>query len=124
MATAARYTITLRADDIIYVEKYGQQTVALMHQLFIEIAALAATLRANSKPVLIPSNIEHEEPMSDEVRDMVIPRSRQLDFDKSASYTSSEYVHNLRDLLARVNKVETKVATFDTQSEALAWLQL
>lgn len=114
--------VTLIDHDIIYVEKMGDQTVQSMRALCTRIGELAAELRAQDKAVLILSNASREQHMSKAVRDIVIAIGHTLDFDRSATFTSSKRLHSVRDLMIRVNGLDQKVANFKTEDEALAWL--
>jgi hypothetical protein len=119
---ATNNKIELLDNDIVYIEKVGDQTVESMTELYNQLSLLAGQLRAQGKPVLVLVNVHDEREMNASVRKFVAEMSRRVDMDKSASYAPSPYLRGLRDLLIRAARVDDKVANFETREEALAWL--
>ena len=109
-------------NDIIYVEKVGNQTEVSMRQLYDVIRELAKTLRAEGKPVLILSNARNEGKMDLGARKLAVQIGKQLDYDKSATYEASAYLHSLRNIMIKATQLNTKVANFRTREEAETWL--
>ena len=114
--------VELLHDQFIYVEKVGDQTKATMLDLFERVGKLAAELRAQGKDVLILSNAEREGKTDEAGHKVAVMIGKELDFDKSATYTSSEFLHSARDVMVQANDLDQKVATFATRAEAIAWL--
>jgi hypothetical protein len=114
--------VELLYDEFIYVEKIGDQTEATMLDLYARVQQFATELRKQNKPVLILSNAEQEGKTDEAGRRVAIRIGKELDFDKSATYTSSTYLHSLRDVMTKAIELDQKVATFGTRAEAAAWL--
>jgi len=117
-----RNKVELLHSEFIYVKKVGDQTEATMMDLYKRVKKLAAELRKQGKPVLILSNAEHEGVTDEAGQRAAAYIGTVLDFDRSATYTSSEYLHDLRDVMAQAIELDQKVANFDTRAEAAAWL--
>lgn len=123
MATTRPHnTVRLLQNNIIYVEKVGDQTADSMTALYDQVKELAAELRRQNKPVLILSNAQKEGEMDSGARKVATKIGKDLDYDKSATYTPSLRVRGLRELMVMVTDLGQKVANFDTRAEALAWL--
>ncbi len=117
-----RNKVELLDNDIIYVQKIGDQTEQSLFELIGKINHLAAGLRAQKKPVLILSNASAEGKMDAKARKMAAKIGKDLAYDKSATFGSSEYLYNLRELMIIATQLNQKVANFKTEAEAVAWL--
>lgn len=117
-----RNKVELLKNNIIFVQKVGDQTEESMRDLFEKISKLAADLRAQNKSVLVLSDARKEGKMNINARKLAIKIGGKLDYDKSASYGSSAYLHSLRELMARATDLEEKVTSFKTRKEAETWL--
>jgi hypothetical protein len=124
MGTSTHNKVEMLHGEFIYVEKVGDQTEATMMDLYMRVKKLAAELRKQGKPVLILSNAERQGATDEAGQKAAVLIGKELDFDKSATYTSSEYLHNLRDVMAKAIELDQKVANFDTRAEAAAWLMV
>jgi len=117
------HTIVRRLpNNLIYVQKIGDQTEESMVQLFQKITDLARELRAEGKPVLILSDVSQEGAMNVEARQVAAKIGKQLDYDKSATYGARLVLETTRKLMIEATKLETKVRNFETRAEAEAWL--
>ena len=114
--------VELLDTGIIYVEKAGNQSESSLLALYEKINEFVIGLRAQDKPVLILSNLEKESAMSPKVIKTAIKVGLELDYDKSATFGSSTYLRNLRQLLVRGTQMDQKVANFKTKKEAVTWL--
>ncbi len=109
-------------NDIIYVEKAGDQTPQSMLDLFGEISKLASQLRRQEKRVLILSNAEKETKMDAKTQEIAAAIGKDLDYDKSATYGVTHYMEAMRANLIHEAQLDTKVANFKTKHEAADWL--
>ncbi len=109
-------------NNMIYVEKVGDQTGESMRALFGEIIKIGLALRAEGKPVLVLSNATHEGKTDIDGRKVGAEIGKTWDFDKSATYGSSQFLHNMRDLMVEATSLDQKVANFETRQQAQAWL--
>ena len=114
--------VELLYEQFIYVEKIGDQTEKTMLDLFERVGKLAAEQRRQGKDVLILSNAERQGETDDAGQKVAVMIGKTLDFDKSATYTSSKYLRTARDAMAQAYELDQKVANFDTKAEAIAWL--
>ena len=114
--------VTLLDNDIIYVEKIGDQTAASMRELFAAVMQLGTQLRAENKPVLVLSNASQEGKTDVEGHKVSAEIGKTWDFDKSATYGSSAYLEVVRNWQIEATQLDQKVANFKTREEALAWL--
>lgn len=114
--------VSLLQNDVIYVEKVGDQTQDSLIELFRKISKLATNLRAQNKRVLILSNAANEGTMDIHARQTAAKIGSELDYDKSATYGSSVFLKNLRKYMIEATKLDQKVANFATREEAEVWL--
>lgn len=115
-------TVELLENDIIYVQKVGDQTEESMADLYEQIIKIAKRFRAADKRVLVLLNAEQEGKTDVKGREMAATIGRDLDYDKSASFGSSEYLHSVRELMISATQLDQKVANFKTREEAMEWL--
>ena len=116
-------SVKLLKNDIIYVEKKGQQTAESMLRLHAEINTYIEQLRKDDKPVLILSNAA-EDNMDDPGAQAVAKRlGKEMDFDQSATYGHSPYLVELRRHMMEAANLGDKIGDFHTREEAEAWLQ-
>lgn len=111
------FTIKLLANDIIYIERQGEQAERNLRVGFERVSELSRQLRKQRKPVYILNHAHGEE-----VSPKVLVFMLKFDFDKCAVYGTSRQSNNVRDLMVRANGLENKIASFETEKEALAWL--
>jgi hypothetical protein len=116
-------SVKLLDSGIIYVVKVGTQTEQSMSELMEEVGQLAAKLRSQNKPVLILSNASREGSMDPSAIEMATKVGVDLDYDKSATYGSSAFLHHLRQHLISEARLDAKVANFATRRQAIEWLQ-
>ena len=114
--------VELLENNIIYVEKVGDQTAESMTDLFTKIKQYAASLRSERKPVFILSNASQEGSMDIPARKVAAEIGKELDYDKSATYGAAFYLQEVRKLMVEATKLEEKVANFKTKEEAIEWL--
>ena len=114
--------VELLSTGIIYVEKIGDQTEQSMFEMLGKINQFIAQLRAAKKPVLILSNAKAEGKMDMSAIALATKIGTDMDYDKSATYGSSAFLHALREHLISEAQLNQKVANFKTKKEALAWL--
>lgn len=112
------FKIVLLPDDIIFVERQGEPAEWALRTGFARIGELARQQRERGKPVLI-LNYTKSLAVSPRVLELLL----DFDFDRFAVYGSSQQVNNKRDLMVRANGMERKIASFQSRSDALAWLQ-
>lgn len=111
------FKIELLPNDIIFVERRGEQAEKQLKVGFERVGLLAAQLRLQDKPVLI---LNHA--ISNHVSPRVLHFMQQLDFDRVAVYGTQVRANNKRDLMVRANAMEQKIASFQSEAEAVAWL--
>jgi len=109
-------------DDLIYVEKVGDQTEESMVDLLTRIQVIAAELRADGKPVLILSNATQEGKMDIRARQTAAKIGKELDYDKSATYGAAAFLKLTRELMIQATQLNNKVKNFKTRKEAEDWL--
>jgi len=114
--------VGLIENDIIYVEKVGDQTAESMTALYDAVERFAAEIRAHGEPVLVLSNAEREGKNDAGALEVISTRGRTLDFDKSATYGSSEKQRIARDHMISMEGLAAKVANFDNRENAMQWL--
>lgn len=114
--------VELIDNDIIYVQKVGDQTERSLFELIGKINQLSTELRAQNKRVLILSNSQKEGTMDVNALKLAAKIGKDMDYDKSATYGSSPYLHKVREDMINVTQLNQKVANFVTREEALAWL--
>ncbi len=110
------------SNDMIYVEKVGDQTGDSMRALFDEIFKIGLDLRTEGKPVLVLSNATNEGKTNIEGRKVGAEIGKTWDFDKSATYGSSLFLHKMRDMMVEATQLDQKVGNFETRQQAEAWL--
>lgn len=114
--------VKLLDNDIIYVQKIGDQNAETMIDLFEKIQKVVSRLRAEHKRVLILSNASKEGTTDVPGAKVSATIGTQLDYDKSATYGSSQFHRFAREYMIALTNLETKVANFETREEAMAWL--
>jgi hypothetical protein len=110
--------VELWPSGIIYVERGSPQTEQTLRAAFERTSKLAAGLRQRGMPVLI-LNHAHDTTVSEQVMAML----QHLDFDKVAVYGTPKQLNRRRNLMARANGLDVKLASFETEETALAWLR-
>lgn len=111
------FKIELMPNDIIFVERRGEQAEAQLKVGFERVRLLAAQLRLQGKPVLILNHATTQN-----VSPRVIAYLQQIDFDRVAVYGASTRDNSKRNLMVSANALEQKIASFPSEAEALAWL--
>src|SRR5258706_15188139 len=114
--------VELLDNDVIYVQKIGDQTQKSMMELFKKISQISSELRAQKKRVLILSNAEEEGKMDVPAKQTAANIGSKLDYDKSATYGSSLFLSKLRKFMIEATKLDQKVANFATRKQAMEWL--
>ncbi len=109
--------IELFADGVIFVERPGHRTERELRYVFNQIKLCAYELREQAKPVLI-LNRAHGSSVNPHILILLL----DLDFDKIAVFGTSKRVDSLRDLMTRANGLEGKIASFQSENDALVWL--
>ena len=124
MANEVTYknSVKLLTSGIIQVKKVGDQTEDSMRRLWNDVEALSKQVRGQGQRVLILSDATEEGLMDYDARNVSAIIGAQLDYDKSASYGASKRLHAVRDMMVRAEKLDEKVANFETREEAIAWL--
>ncbi|HSE61100.1 MAG TPA: STAS/SEC14 domain-containing protein [Candidatus Saccharimonadales bacterium] len=115
-------TVQRLENDIIYVQKVGNQTNESMTALFAEIKVLASQLRHEDKPVLILSDASQEGSMDLGGRQAAAKIGKDLDYDRSATFGAALFLENTRKLMIRATDLDAKVRNFATRHEAEQWL--
>jgi hypothetical protein len=114
--------VQLLEDGIIYVQKIGPQTKRSMLDLFSKVNEIALDLRAQNKPVLILSNATQEGMMDDEAREIAARIGSNMEYDKSATYGTSPFLLEVRKEMIAKAGLGHKVADFEHEADARAWL--
>lgn len=112
------FKIELRADGIIYVERTDRQAEQALRGGFGQVGELAGQLRRRGKPVLILNRAR-----SVGVSEQVLRLLQHFDFDRLAVYSRSGRTNSQRDLMVRANGLESKITSFGSEADALAWLR-
>lgn len=112
------FKIELRADGIIYVERTDRQAEQALRGGFGQVGELAGQLRRRGKPVLILNRAR-----SVGVSEQVLRLLQHFDFDRLAVYGTSGRTNSQRDLMVRANGLESKITSFGSEADALAWLR-
>jgi hypothetical protein len=114
--------VTLLDNDVIYVQKIGDQTAETMIDLFDRLAKIAAKLRREQKRVLILSNASQEGTTDIPAAKVSATIGTELDYDKSATYGLSDYHRFAREYMISLTNLEGRVANFGSRDEAMRWL--
>lgn len=109
-------------NDIMFVQKFGDQTEDLMILLYAQIHACTRKLRKEGKPVLFLSDAREEGDMTDGAKEIALTIGKQLDYDKSATFGASATLLATREELIKIAKLNDKVRSFKTRKEAIDWL--
>ena len=115
--------VMLTDDDIIYVEKHGQQTVDSLAELKAEVIRLSAKLRANdTKVLLLVNGLDDSEDMDLLAWKAVYDIWRAASFDKCATYGIPQELRENRATVVKQLGLEMKIVDLEFEEEALDWL--
>lgn len=109
-------------DGLLHNVYVGDQTVATLKKIHLEIIALTARLRASGKPIYVLTDITKLGSINLQARMYAVEIIKSVDFDRVAIYGNPGAIEKIINFIITASGRGFKMKYFNNEKEARKWL--